>query len=116
MLHCLLMRAHVLRAIVALALSAAVLGPYTAPLGCDGDMCCEMPMADHAHHGTEAAVTGGAASIACPMLACGVVTSAVTIEGGAIVPNGAAAADQPPVITLPYTSASLPPHTPPPRV
>jgi hypothetical protein len=109
------MRQHLLRAATALTLATAFAVPYTAPLGCGGDMCCDMQMAEQAHHGTAVTVTASDASSPCPMLGCGVVSSALTIEYGAVVPAGSVDGVATTTPTLSYTSTSLPPHTPPPR-
>ena len=109
------MHRSLLRPFVALMLSASLLAPFAAPLGCGSDACCEMQMEEMMHHGDDVAVDGTEASASCPMLACGVASSALTIAYGSVLPNAAAHATDLPSLTLTVSSASIPPHTPPPR-
>ncbi len=100
---------------MALALAAAFTAPYAAPLGCGGETCCDMQMAEQMHHGTDVAVSSIDASSQCPMVACGVASTALTIESGAVVPDGIIGDVSAGLSASSYASATLPPSTPPPR-
>lgn len=100
---------------MALLLSASLLAPFAAPLGCGGDTCCEMQMEEMMHHGQDSGVDAAGASVSCPMLSCGVASSALTISPGSVLPDVTADETDLPSVARVFTSASIPPHTPPPR-
>ena len=109
------MLTSLLRPFVALTLSASLLGPFAAPLGCGGSACCKMQMEEMMHHGDDVAVDAAGASVSCPMLSCGVASSALTISPGSVLPDVVADEADIPAVARIFTSASLPPGTPPPR-
>ena len=76
-LYCGMKRTRAFQATMALALAAAFTAPYAAPLGCGGETCCDMQMAEQMHHGTDVAVSSIDASSQCPMVACGVASTAL---------------------------------------
>lgn len=96
-------------------LSASLLVPFAAPLGCGGEACCEMQMEELMHHGEQVAIDGIGTAMSCPMLACGVVSSALTIATGSVVPDVIADETEIPSLTMMVTSVTVRPHTPPPR-